>query len=101
MVSGLDAGVNGCMKTNFTFEVQIPESSTGSGRDSTVMQSLEPSLKARLAEHDGAATVVVSDNHRSANSKIAELTTTLGDAEIAAILKKFCAEQGVTVKAME
>jgi hypothetical protein len=92
------------MKTNFTFEVQIrqqTESAAADGRAGKVMQSLEPALQARLAEHDSAATVVVSDNHRSANSKIAELTTTLGDAEIAGILKTFCEEQGVTVTALE
>ncbi len=90
------------MKTNFTFEVQIPEKGEAAAdKGESVMQSLEPALQARLAEHDSAASVVVSDSHRGANSKIAELTTTLGDAEIAGILKKFCDEQGVTVNAME
>lgn len=89
------------MKTNFTFEVQYLDTAATAGAGSQVMQSLEPMLTARLAEHDSAATVVVSDNHRGAGSKIAELTTTLGDTEIAGILKKFCDEQGVTMHAVD
>lgn len=90
------------MKTNFSFDVQYPATSrsTQAQRDE-VMDSLGPTLQALLAGQDKAATVTVSDSHRGEGNKLVELTTTLGDARIAEILKAFSARHGVEVSAFE
>lgn len=90
------------MKTNFSFDVQYAagSQSTQAQRDE-VMNSLAPSLQALLAEQDKAASVTVSDSHRGDGNKLVELTTTVGDAAIAEILKAFSARHGVLVTALE
>ena len=90
------------MKTNFSFEVQFAAGSpsTQVQRDE-VMASLGPGLQALLAAHDRAATVTVSDSHKGQGHKLVELTTTLGDTEIAQILQGFSAHHGVVVNALE
>lgn len=90
------------MKTNFSFEVQYPQQSdsTQAARDA-VMDKLGPLLQTVLAAGDSAANVAVSDSHKGPNNKIVELTTTLQDAQIAAILKAFSAQHGVRVEALE
>lgn len=86
------------MKTNFSFDIQYAATShsTQAERDA-VMTSLGPTLQALLREQDQAATVVVSDSHKGSDNKLVELTTTLGDAQIAQILKAFSARHGVLV----
>ncbi len=86
------------MKTNFSFDIQYAATShsTQAERDA-VMASLGPTLQALLREQDQAATVVVSDSHKGSDNKLVELTTTLGDAQIAQILKAFSARHGVLV----
>lgn len=90
------------MKTNFSFEVQYlaQSDSTQAARDA-VMEGLGPLLQAQLAAGDSAATVAVSDSHKGGGHKIVELTTTLQDAQIAAVLKAFSAQHGVRVQALE
>lgn len=90
------------MKTNFSFEIQyIAASQSSQAQRDEVMASLGPSLQALLAEQDRAAIVTVSDSHRGEGNKLVELTTTLGDAPIAEILKAFSARHGVVVCAFE
>lgn len=90
------------MKTNFSFEVQYlaQSDSTQAARDA-VMEGLGPLLQTLLAAGDSAATVAVSDSHKGGGHKLVELTTTLQDAQIAAILKAFSAQHGVQVEALE
>ena len=90
------------MKTNFSFDIQYSAASqsTRAQRDE-LMDSLAPVLQALLAAQDKAATVTVSDSHRGDGNKLVELTTTLGDAGIADILKAFAARHGVVVTALE
>lgn len=65
------------------------------------MDSLAPTLQALFTEQDSAATVTASDGRKGESSKLVELTTTLGDAPIAEILKAFSARHGVAVHAFE
>ena len=90
------------MKTNLSFDVQYSadSQSTQAQRDE-LMDSLGPSLKALLAVQDPAASVAVSDSHKGEGNKLVEFTTTLGDAQIAEILKAFSARHGVVVSAFE
>ena len=89
-------------KTNFSFEVLYPaQSDTPQAQRDEVMSSLGTALQALLAADDSAATVVVSDSHKGSDNKIVELVTTLQDPQIAAILKAFSDQHGVTVTALE
>jgi len=45
--------------------------------------------------------VVVSDSHKGSDNKIVKRVTTLQDPQIAAILKAFSEQHGVTVNALE
>jgi len=45
--------------------------------------------------------VVVSDSHKGSDNKIVKLVTTLQDPQIAAALKAFSDQHGVTVTALE
>ena len=89
-------------KTNYSFEVHYPaqSNSTEAQRDA-VMSTLGPALQQLLAVHDSAATVVVSDSHKGGGNKIAELTTTLQDTQIAEVLQAFCSRHGVNATALE
>lgn len=90
------------MKTNFSFEVQyLPASGGAQAERDAVMGDLGPRLQKLLAAGDSAASVQVSDSHKGGNHKIVELTTTLQDAQIEAILKAFSAQYGVRVNALE
>lgn len=90
------------MKTNFSFDIQYAATlhSTQAQRDA-VMDALGPTLQTLLTEHDKAATVTVSDSHKGEGNKLVELSTTLDDARIAAILQAFSAHHGVLVSAFE
>lgn len=89
-------------KTHFSFEFQYTDASqaTQAERDK-VMDSLGPTLQALFATGDAAATVEESDSHKGSNNKIVELVTTLEDAQIAEILKRFCEQHAVTFSALE
>lgn len=99
------------MKTNFSFEVQYAApTETGAGQPAAggtpaqcddVMQRLQGLLKAQFEPLDAFATVQVSESHRGANNKIAELVTTLQDGQIASTLKTFCEAHGVMITALE
>lgn len=90
------------MKTNFSYDVQYPaQSDTTQAQRDAVMDSLGPTLQALLAVQDKAATVVVSDSHRGNGNKLVELTTTLGDTQVAEILQAFSAQHGVLVAPLE
>jgi hypothetical protein len=90
------------MKTNFSFEVQyLAQSDSAQAERDALMGDLGPRLQKLLATGDSAASVQVSDSHKGGNHKIVELTTTLQDAQIAAVLKAFSAQHGVRVHALE
>jgi hypothetical protein len=90
------------MKTNFSFEIQyLAQSDSAQAERDAVMGDLGPRLQKLLAAGDPAASVQVSDSHKGSNHKIVELTTTLQDAQIEAILKAFSAQYGVRVDALE
>ena len=90
------------MKTNFSYDVQYPaQSDTTQAQRDAVMDVLGPTLQALLAVQDKAATVVVSDSHRGNGNKLVELTTTLGDTQVAEILQAFSAQHGVLVAPLE
>lgn len=90
------------LRVNFSFEIQYPADSPQSqAQRDQLMDSLQTTLQQLLAAHDREAEVVVSDSHRGAGSKLVELTTVLEDAPLAAILKEFSAQHGVSVTAFE
>lgn len=90
------------MKTNFSFEVQyLAQSDSTQAERDAVMGDLGTLLQKLLAAGDSAASVQISDSHKGGNHKIVELTTTLQDAQIEAILKTFSAQCGVRVDALE
>lgn len=90
------------MKTNFSYDVQYPaQSDTTQAQRDAVMDALGPTLQALLAVQDKAAAVVVSDSHRGNGNKLVELTTTLGDTQVAEILQAFSAQHGVLVAPLE
>ena len=90
------------MKTNFSYDVQYPaQSDTTQAQRDAVMDALGPTLQALFAVQDKTATVVVSDSHRGNGNKLVELTTTLGDTQVAEILQAFSAQHGVLVAPLE
>ena len=90
------------LKTNFSFEVQYPAGSDRSqAQRDELMDSLQTTLQQLLAAQDAEAEVLVSDSQRGSGNKLAELTTTLADAQLAAILKAFSEQHGVSVRAFE
>ena len=90
------------MKTNFSFELQYPAASTASqAQRKQLMQSLAPTLQTLFESDDSAARITVSDSHRGSENRMLELVTTLSDARIAEILKRFCDQHGVAVSAIE
>lgn len=89
-------------RTHFSFEINASAcTDLGQGQQGETMASLEPALQKLLTAQDSQASVAISDSHKGAGSKIAELTTSLQDAQIADILKAFSAQHGVTVTALE
>ncbi|MDI1272966.1 hypothetical protein [Polaromonas sp.] len=89
-------------KTNFSFELHYPAlAGVPEAQRTQLMASLGPTLQALFAAGDSAATVVVSDSHKGSGHKIVELVTTLPDMEIAAILKAFSEQHGLSVQALE
>lgn len=90
------------MKTNFSFEVQyLARSGSSQAERDALMQALGPSLQALLAKDDPGATVQVSSSHRGSDNQLVELTTTLQDAQVAAVLQAFSGQHGVAVTALE
>ena len=89
-------------KTNYSFDVYYSaQSHSSEAQRNEVMASLGPALQQLIAVTDSAATVVVSDSQKGYGNKLVELTTTLPDAEIAAILQAFSSRHGVKVTALE
>lgn len=90
------------LKTNFSFEVQYPaDSGRSQAQQGQVMDSLQAALQQLLAAQDPEANVLVSDSHRGSSNKLVELTTILGDAPLAVILKGFSDQHGVSITALE
>lgn len=88
--------------TNFSYKVQYPADSSRSPEQRTeVMNSLQGLVQQLLAAQDSQATVVVSGNHRSGSTKLVEMTTRLGDAQLARMLQGFSEQHGVRVTAFE
>ena len=89
-------------KTNFSFDVKyLADSSSSKVQRDEVMGSLQALFAQLLAAQDPEADVLVSDSHRGSSNKLVELTTTLGDAQLAVILKAFSEQHGVSVTAFE
>ena len=89
-------------KTNFSFELQYAALSPVSlEQRNTFMTTLEAKLLALLNVNDPTATVVIYNSHKGNDNKILELVTTASDAEIAALLKTFCSDNGIDVSALE
>ncbi len=89
-------------KTSFSFDIFYAErSAITTEQRNEVMRTLGPTLQAQLAPGDNAATVVVSDSHRGSGNRMVEISTTLHDAELGAVLQKFAGDKGLTVTALE
>ena len=89
-------------RTHFSFEINFPAlSDAGTQQPGDTLASLGPALQKLLTAQDSQASVAISDSHKGAGSKLAELTTSLQDAQIADILQAFSAQHGVTVTALE
>ena len=88
--------------TNFSFELFYSASATtDAGRRDAVMRTLEASLQTLFAVQDASARIRVSDSHKGVDNKIVEISTTLGDAAVAVILKQFCDTSGLTIQIVE
>ena len=89
-------------KTNFSFEIHYPADTPVPEAERTqLMATLGPTLQALFAAQDSAATVTVSDSHKGGDNKLVELVTSLQDLQIAAILKAFSEQHGLSVQAFE
>jgi hypothetical protein len=89
-------------KTNFSFEMHYPAATSApEAQRAQLMAALGPTLQALFAAGDSAATVAVSDSHKGSGHKMVELVTTLQDMQIAAILKAFSEQHGLSVQALE
>lgn len=89
-------------RTHFSFEINRSAlSDSGLDQQDESMASLGPALQKLLSAQDSQARVAMSDSHKGSGSKIAELTTSLQDTQIADILKAFSAQHGVNVTALE
>ena len=89
-------------KTNFSFELYYTDQSASSeSQRGAVMRDLGPSLQDLLAVTDSAAKVAVSDSHKGGGNKLIEVTTKLPEADMYAVLKKFCDGNGVTIVVLE
>ena len=88
--------------TNFSYKMQYSADSSRSYAQRTeVMDSLQGLVQQLLAAQDSQAKVVVSGNHRSGSTKLVEMTTCLGDAQLASMLQGFSEQHGVRVTAFE
>ena len=89
-------------KTNFSFELYYTDQSASSeSQRREVMRNLGPSLQDLLAVTDSAAKVAVSDSHKGDGNKLIEITTKLPEADMYAVIKKFCDVNGVTIVVLE
>jgi hypothetical protein len=90
------------LKTNFSFDIYYNDRSAGtqSQRDA-VMGTLGPSLLALLEPKDSAAKVAISESHKGDGNKLVEITTSLPEAEMDALLKQFCDSNGVAIAVLE
>ena len=90
------------MKTNFSFELYFTNASQKPADErAAVMRDLGTLLEQALLPRDAQARVTVTDSHKGSDNKIAELTTTLTDAELGGVLQPFCQAQGLTLDALE
>ena len=90
------------LKTNFSFEVRYPaESARSQAEQAEVMDALEGSLRGLLAVQDPQVGVMVSDSQGSGTMKRIELTTLLGDEQLADVLKAFAERHGVSFSVLE
>ncbi|MES2945912.1 MAG: hypothetical protein V4772_23845 [Pseudomonadota bacterium] len=89
-------------KTNFSFELQYTAQSPATQEErSKFMASLETSLQQLLAADDADAKVNIGNSHKGNDNKIVEFTSSLTDSRIGEILTAFCAENGVSMSALE
>ena len=90
------------IKTNFSFELYFTDQSVSSESQRVgVMRNLGPALQDLLTVTDSAATVAVSDSHKGGGNKLIEITTKLPEADMYAVVKKFCDVNGVTIAVLE
>ena len=89
-------------RTNYEFEVYYPaHASNPLAERDDLMAMLGPVLQALLAEKDSAAHVAVSNSPKGSQHKLVELSTTLGDAQMAEMLQALSLRHGVVVSALE
>ena len=89
-------------KTNFSFEVKyLADSDRSQAQQGEVIASLQTTLQQLISAQDAKAEVLVSDSQKGSGNKLVELTTALGDAQLALILKAFSEQHGVSVTAFE
>lgn len=89
-------------KTNFSFELQYTAQSPASQEErSKFMASLETSLQELLTADDADAKVTISNSHKGNDNKIVEFVSSLPDSRIGEILTTFCAQNGVSMNALE
>lgn len=90
------------IKTNFSFELYYTDQSASTeSQRGGVMLNLGPSLQDLLAVTDSTVKVVVADSHKGGGNKLIEVTTKLPEADMYALIKKFCDANGVTIVVLE
>lgn len=99
---GPGAHLGMAIKTNFSFDIYFnDQSNSNQSQRDAVMENLGPSLLALLAAKDSAAKVAISESHRGDGNKLVEITTSLPEADMDALLKQFCASNGVAIAVLE
>lgn len=89
-------------KTSFSFEVQYaPDSKTPYAARDAALDKAESALQALFTAQDKGAAVSLSDSQKGSGNRILELVTTLGDAQIADILKTFSEQHSLSISALE
>ena len=90
------------IKTNFSFELYYTDQSASSeSQRGGVMRDLGPSLQNLLTVTDSAAKVTVSDSQKGDANKLIEVITKQPEADMYAVIKKFCDANGVTIAVLE
>ena len=90
------------LKTSFSFDLQLPVTAGGTALNRQArMQQLELQLQHALRARDAAAVLASSSSHRGDGNRIVELTTTLQDTDITAILQSFASENSVRITPVE
>lgn len=89
-------------KTNFSYELQYAALSVNlQGKPDEVMSRLESALKSLMNSIDPDAVVEVQNSHKGNANKILEVVSAASDQQVEDVLRAFCAQNGVTITALE